>query len=65
MSLWKLRLSMFGTLAVIIGVSTTFFAVVLAHFGTLNIISLVLLVALFNIVQWLFAPHLINTLYKV
>jgi len=56
---------MVGTLAVIIGVSTTFFAVVLAHFGTLNIISLVLLVALFNIVQWLFAPHLINTLYKV
>lgn len=65
MSLWKLRLSMFGTLAIIIGVSTFFFAIFLKYFGSLNLISLVALVAAFNIIQWLFAPHLINALYKV
>ncbi|MFQ6075925.1 MAG: zinc metalloprotease HtpX [Candidatus Bathyarchaeia archaeon] len=65
MSLWKLRLTMLGTLAIIIGTSTAFFAVLLQYFGSLNIISLAALVALFNIVQWLFAPHLINAIYRV
>lgn len=65
MSLWKLRLSMLGTLAIIIGVSTAFFGALLQYLGTLNIITLTTLVALFNIAQWLFAPHLINALYHV
>ncbi|MFQ6081336.1 MAG: zinc metalloprotease HtpX [Candidatus Bathyarchaeia archaeon] len=65
MSLWKLRLSMFGTLAIIIGVSSVFFAVLLEYLGFLDLISLVALVASFNIIQWLLAPHLINALYKV
>jgi len=65
LSLWKLRLSMLGTLAIIIGVSTAFFAVLLQYFGSLNLVSLTFFVALFNIVQWLFAPHLINALYRV
>lgn len=56
---------MLGTLAVIIGISTAFFAVILEYLGLLNIASLVVLVALFNMVQWLFAPHLINTMYRV
>jgi heat shock protein HtpX len=65
LSLLKLRLSMLGTLALIIGASTAFFALILGIFGSLNIILLVTLVASFNIIQWLFAPHLINALYKV
>ena len=56
---------MFGTLAVIIGISTLFFAVLLGYLGFLNIFSLVILVGFFNIIQWLFAPYLINRLYKV
>jgi len=65
LSLWKLRLSMLGTLAIIIGVSTAFFTALLQYFGTLNLISLATLVVQFNIAQWLFAPHLINALYRV
>lgn len=65
LSLLKLRLSMVGTLAIIIGASTAFFAFILSLFESLNIILLIILVASFNILQWLFAPHLINALYKV
>ena len=65
MSLWKLRLSMLGTLAIIIAVSTGFFALILEYLGLLDIASLIVFVALFNVVQWLFAPHLINALYRV
>ena len=56
---------MFGTLAVIIGISTLFFAVLLGYLGFLNIFSLIILVGFFNIIQWLFTPYLINRLYKV
>jgi len=63
--MWKLRLSMYGTLAIIIGVSTTFFAAILWLFNVTNIIFLIGLVATFNIIQWLLAPYLINAMYKV
>lgn len=56
---------MLGTLAIIIGASTAFFAVLLQYLGSLNLLSLTVLVSLFNLVQWLFAPHLINALYRV
>jgi len=56
---------MIGTLTIIIGASTAFFALILSLFESLNIILLIILVASFNIIQWLFAPHLINALYKV
>lgn len=65
MSLWKLRLSMYGTLAIIIGVSTAFFAAILWLLGISNIILLVVFVAVFNIIQWLLAPYMINALYQV
>lgn len=55
---------MAGTLAFMIAVSTLFFTVILSLLGALNIIALVSLMILFNILQWLFAPHLINALYK-
>ncbi len=65
MNVWKLRLTMAGTLAIIIGISTVFLAVFLQFIGLLDIITLTALVALFNVVQWLFAPYLINAIYRV
>ncbi|HID90776.1 TPA: protease HtpX, partial [Candidatus Bathyarchaeota archaeon] len=65
MSLWKLRLSMLGTLAIIIGISTAFFAVLLEYLGSFNLISLAALIACFNIAQCLLGPYLINALYRV
>ncbi len=65
LSLLKLRISMIGTLAIIIGASTAFFALILSLFESSNLILLIILVASFNIIQWLFAPHLIKALYKV
>jgi len=63
MGLWKLRFSMIGTLAVIIGLSTLFFTVVLALAGV-NLLLLPFIVVLFNIIQWLVAPYLIDALYR-
>lgn len=64
MGLLKLRLTMLGTLALIIGLSTLFFAIILSVIGAFNIIFLVIFVLLFNILQWLFAPKIIDALYK-
>lgn len=65
MNLVKLRLSMLGTLALIIGVSTLGLATLLAYTGGLNIYSLATMVIIFNAAQWLLAPYLVNALYKV
>ncbi len=65
MNLWKLRLSMAGTLAVIIGITTLGFALVLSLMNSLSLISLVVLVAAFNIIQWLIAPYMVDVLYRV
>ncbi|MDH5782519.1 MAG: zinc metalloprotease HtpX [Candidatus Bathyarchaeota archaeon] len=64
MSLLKLRLSVIGTLAAIIGLSTLFFTVILWWIGV-DLIVLPLFVVAFNIVQWLIAPYLINAMYRV
>jgi len=64
MSLLKLRLSVIGTLAVIIGLSTLFFTVILWWIGV-DLIVLPLFVVAFNIVQWLIAPYLIDAMYRV
>jgi len=64
MSLWKLRISMFGTLAIIIGLSTLIFTVVLSLLGTFDIMLLAILVVSFNIFQWLISPYIINALYR-
>jgi heat shock protein HtpX len=55
---------MIGTLAVIIGLSTLFFTVVLALAGV-NLLLLPLIVVVFNIIQWLIAPYLIDAMYRV
>jgi len=65
LDLWKLRLSMAGTIAVIIGVSSLGFAMILGLMGSLSILSLIIIVAAFNVIQWLFAPYLINMIYGV
>jgi heat shock protein HtpX len=63
-SIWKLRLSMVGTLAVIIGLSTLVFTLVLSLFGALDIITLGVLVVAFNVGQWLISPYIIDALYR-
>ena len=65
MSLLKLRLSMAGTLAVIIGASTLFFTIILSLIGTLSLLNVAFLAVAFNILQWLIAPYLINAMYSV
>jgi heat shock protein HtpX len=65
MSVWKLRASAIGTLAVIIGLSTLFFAVILTLLGTFDIATVMIFVIGFNLVQWLIAPYLIDALYRV
>ncbi|MBS7656249.1 M48 family metalloprotease [Candidatus Bathyarchaeota archaeon] len=65
MNLLKLRFSMIGTLALIIGISTLILAIILTLIGDFNVILLAGLVLVFNLAQWLFAPYLINALYRV
>ncbi|MCJ7613175.1 zinc metalloprotease HtpX [Candidatus Bathyarchaeota archaeon] len=64
MSLWKLRFSLIGTLALIISLSTLFFAVILSLAGV-SIMLLPFIVVIFNIIQWLIAPFLIDAMYRV
>ncbi len=56
---------MIGTLALLIGLSTLFFTVLLTFVGVSDLLSIGILVILFNIAQWLFAPYLINKMYRV
>lgn len=65
MSLLKLRLSIIGTVAFIIAISTLAFTVLLTLVGGFNIYVIIIFVVGFNLVQWLFAPKLIDSLYKV
>jgi len=64
MGVWKLRVSMAGTLAVIIGLSTLFFTVILSLAGTFDFLTLGILVAVFNVVQWLISPYIVDALYR-
>lgn len=56
---------MVGTLAIIIGLSTLFFTVILSLTGTFTITWLIVFVVGFNILQWLIAPYLIDLIYRV
>ena len=62
-SLWKLRFSLIGTLAAIIGLSTLFFTIILSLAGV-SIMLLPFIVVGFNIIQWLVAPYIINAMYR-
>jgi len=63
--LLRLRLSMLGTLAAIIAVSTLGIGLVLSMMGELNIYTLIVVVTVFNVGQWLLAPYIINAIYKI
>ena len=65
MSIWQLRVSIVGTLAIIIGLSTLFFTVVLSLIGAFDIFTLVFFVICFNVIQWLLSPYIINAIYRV
>lgn len=64
MSLWKLRFSLIGTVAVIIGLSTLFFTFILSLAGV-SILFMPFIVVIFNIIQWLVSPYLIDAIYRV
>jgi heat shock protein HtpX len=65
MNAWKLRFSMVGTLALIFGLSTLVFTLILTLAGIgLSIITIGILVVAFNIAQWLFSPYLVGAIYK-
>jgi heat shock protein HtpX len=64
LSLWKLRFSLIGTVAVIIGLSTLFFTIIMALAGV-SLFLMPFIVVVFNIVQWLIAPYLIDAMYRV
>lgn len=55
---------MFGTLAILIGISTLFFTVLLFLAGG-DILLMPLFVVAFNVVQWLMAPYMIGAMYGV
>jgi heat shock protein HtpX len=56
---------MVATLALIFGLSTLVFGLILTWAGTFSLVTMGILVVSFNIVQWLFAPYLVGAIYKV
>lgn len=63
---WKLKLSMAGTLAIIFGLTTLVFAVALTLAGVgFSLLTIGVLVVVLNIVQWLLSPYLVGAIYKV
>jgi heat shock protein HtpX len=65
MNVWKLRLSMAGTLAIIFGLSTLVFTIILSLAGIFDLLMLGVLVVAFNIIQWLISPYLVGAIYRV
>ncbi len=65
MSMLKLKMSMLGTLAAIIGISTLFLTIVLVLMESFSLVTLGVLIVAFNVAQWLFAPYLVDTMYRV
>jgi len=62
--LWKLRLAMLGTLAVVIGVTTLIVGGLAIYFG-FGLTITALLIVLVNLAQWLFAPYIIDAFYGI
>lgn len=65
MDLWKLRLSMVGTLALVISLSTLVFTLLLSFAGMFDYLTLGVLVVVVNIAQWLMAPYIVDAIYRV
>jgi heat shock protein HtpX len=56
---------MAGTLAIIFGLSTLVFTVIMSLAGVFDILTLAILVVSFNVIQWLISPYLVGAIYKV
>jgi len=56
---------MAGTLAIIFGLSTLVFTVIMSLSGVFDILTLGIIVVTFNIFQWLISPYLVGAIYKV
>ena len=56
---------MVGTLAVIFGLSTLVFTVLLSLAGIFDFVTLGIIVVAINIGQWLFSPYIVDAFYKV
>ncbi|MCL2287887.1 MAG: zinc metalloprotease HtpX [Candidatus Bathyarchaeota archaeon] len=66
MRAWKLYFSMAGTLAVIFGLSTLVFTIVLTLMDTgLSLAVIAVFVVIFSFAQWLLSPYLVGAVYKV
>lgn len=65
MGLLKLRLTILGTLGLLIGLSTLFFTILLTLSGNFSIFAMMIMVVAFNLIQWLIAPYLIGAMYRV
>ena len=56
---------MVSTLAIIFGLSTLVFAVLLSLAGVFDLLTLGIIVVVINIAQWLFSPYIVDAFYKV
>jgi heat shock protein HtpX len=66
MNAWKLQLSMAATLAIIFGLTTLVFAVILTWAGVgFSLLTIGVFVVVLNIAQWLLSPYLVGLIYKV
>src|SRR4030067_239812 len=66
MNAWKLQLSMAATLAIIFGLTTLVFTVILTWAGIgFDLLTIGVLVVVLNIAQWLLSPYLVGAIYKV
>ena len=55
---------MAGTLAIIFGLSTLVFTVIMSLTGVFDLLFLGVVVVAFNIIQWLISPYLVGAIYK-
>lgn len=52
-------------MAIIFGLSTLVFAVILSLAGTFDLLTLGVIVVVMNLAQWLLAPYIVDALYRV
>ena len=64
----RLKLSMMATLALMFSLTSLLLSVILSlvgNFGYMALVQILTLVTVFHIAQWLFAPYVIEALYRV
>jgi len=64
MNLLKLRLNMIATMMLVIAITTGFLAIILSLMGV-SLVMLLPVVLLWNLIQWLIGPYLIDYMYRV